>query len=290
LRSSGADTLLRVTEELVYTSTEDGLLLEGLVVRPATEPVQRLSFVWIHGNAARFYDYAYVAICRALADLGYTCVSGNTRGHDIAAFVWRGAEGRPVPWRGPQDMPIGGGAGWEHLEDAPRDVAAWVEVAAGMAGGGVVLVGHSSGAQRVVLYQAERQDARVRGMALASPDLQSFLPPGELEAAERLVAEGRGLEVVPAQPYVPFYRQSGASITSRAAVVARLQTLDGAAMGCPVLAVVGEREPGSANVLELARQRLNCATAVIPEADHVYSGCEGQIANVLANWAATLTA
>jgi pimeloyl-ACP methyl ester carboxylesterase len=280
-------------EELVYTTTEDGLLLEGVVVHPHGVAVQPLSFVWIHGNAARFYDYAYVAICRALAGAGYPCVSGNTRGHDIAAFVWRGADARPRPWRGVQDMPIGGGSGWERLEDAPLDVAAWVQLAAGLAEGGVVVCGHSSGAQRVVLYQAARQDSRVRSLALASPDLHSFMPPGELEAAQQLVADGRALEVVPAQPFAPFYRQSAASVVNRATVLARLLASEVGAIRCPVLAFFGEREPGASNVLDnLVGRELTGAqveTRTVPEADHVYSGSESQVASMLAEWAASLT-
>jgi alpha-beta hydrolase superfamily lysophospholipase len=288
-----ANDTRRYAEELVYTSSDDGLLLEGVVVRPHGVAVQPLSFVWIHGNAARFYDYTYVAICRTLASAGYPCAIGNTRGHDIAAFVWRGADGRPRPWRGPQDMPIGGGAAWERLMDAPLDVAAWVQVAAGLAQGGVVLAGHSSGAQRVVLYQAARQDARVTGLALASPDLQGFMGPGELKAAQQLVADGRGLEVVPAQPFAPFYRQSAASIVSRVEVLSRLAASDVATIRCPVLAVHGEREPGAPNVADnpIARQftaSRRVETRSIPEADHFYTGCENQVAGVLADWAATL--
>jgi alpha-beta hydrolase superfamily lysophospholipase len=287
------DDAARYSEELVFTTTDDGLLLEGVVVRPRGVAVRAPSFVWIHGNAARFYDYAYVAMCRALAGAGYPSVSGNTRGHDIAAFVWRGADGRPRPWRGPQDMPVGGGSAWERLEDAPLDVAAWVQLAAGLADGGVVVCGHSSGAQRVVLYQAGRQDARVRGLGLASPDLHGFMPPGELEAAQQLVADGRGLEVVPAQPYAPFYRQSAASIVSRAAVLSQLIASDAGAIRCPVLAVYGEREPGTASMAANPVSRHFTAaprfeTRTIPEADHVYSGCESEVAAVLAEWAATL--
>lgn len=92
-------------------------------------------------------------------------------------MLWRASEGRPTPWRTPQDMPTGGGSAWERLEEAPRDLAAWVDLAAPLGAGGVVLAGHSSGAQRVVLYQAERQDTRVVGLALASPDLRGVLPP-----------------------------------------------------------------------------------------------------------------
>ena len=280
-------------EELVYVSTSDGLLLEGVLVRPRGVPIQPLSFVWIHGNAARFYDYAYVAICRALAGAGYPCVSGNTRGHDVAAFLWRGDADQPRPWRGPQDMPIGGGAGWERLEDAPVDVGAWVALAAGLAGGGVVLAGHSSGAQRVVLYQAERQDAQIKGIALASPDLRGFMAPGELSVAQQMMAEDRGNDVVPAQPWAPFYRQSAASVVNRAEVLARLQSSGVRAIHCPVLALVGAREPGAANILEAMAGQFPLAprvdTATVADADHAYTGCATDVANVVATWAATLT-
>jgi pimeloyl-ACP methyl ester carboxylesterase len=280
-------------EELVYTTTEDELLLEGVIVRPKGVPIRPLSFVWIHGNAARFYDYGYVAICRVLAEAGYACVSGNTRGHDIAAFVWRGTGGRPTQWRGSQDMPTGAGAGWEDLAEAPRDVAAWVQVGAGLASDGVILVGHSSGAQRVLLHQPERQDGRVRGVALASPDVHGFLAPGDLESAERLVAEGRGMEVLPAQPFAAFYRQSAASVVRRAAVVARLHATDLAALRGPLLAFFGEREPGAERTFDILRREATGVrrldTRIIADADHVYAGREAEVAGVLAEWTATFT-
>ena len=182
-------------EELVYTTSEDGFLLEGVALHPVEAAIRPVSVVWIHGNASRFYDYPYIMIGRALATAGYPCVSANTRGHDISAFMWRASGGKPTSWTSPEGMPIGVGSAWECLDEAPRDLAPWVEQAARLAPH-VVLTGHSSGAQRVVLYQAERQDARVVGITLASPDLRGFMPPGEVEAAQRLVAQGRGLEVL----------------------------------------------------------------------------------------------
>jgi alpha-beta hydrolase superfamily lysophospholipase len=282
--------LSRPIEELVYVSSEDGLLLDGLALHPVAPP-KPLSFVVVHGNAARFYDYTYVGLCRALAAAGYPCVTVNTRGHDIAAFIWRGDEGQPRAWPGPQDMPLAGGAGWEQLEDAPRDLAAWVAFAAQLAPG-VVLVGHSSGAQRVALYQAERQDARVRGLGLASPDLRGFLMPGELETAQRMVVEGNGLDVVPAQPFVPGYRQSAATIVSRAAVVDHLQAAC-ATITCPILAFVGAAEPAHAAVLDTVRTQfpstIALTTRVMPDADHFYTAQVAEVAAVLADWAATLS-
>lgn len=77
----------RYSEELIYSATEDDISLAGVVIRPVGVPAQPMSIVWIHGNAATFYDRPYVLVGRELAALGYIVVSGNTRGHDIAAML-----------------------------------------------------------------------------------------------------------------------------------------------------------------------------------------------------------
>jgi pimeloyl-ACP methyl ester carboxylesterase len=284
------------SEELVYTSSEDGFLLEGVAIRPLGAEPHPMGIVWIHGNAGRFYDYPYIAVGRALAAAGYLFISTNTRGHDIATMLWRAAGDLPAPWQGPQAMPTGGGSAWERLEEAPRDLAAWVDLAASLGARSVILAGHSSGAQRVVLYQAERQDARVAGLVLASPDLRGFIPPGELEAAQRLIAEGHELEVTPAQPFAPWYRQSARTVVEKAAITSHLlQTDEGeptiAAIRCPILAFSGTSERGGEATLATLRQNATAArveTAAIEGADHVYSSHESKVAEFIARWAATL--
>jgi alpha-beta hydrolase superfamily lysophospholipase len=274
------------SEELVFATTEDGLVLSGALIRPASEPVRPVSILWIHGNAAAFHDPPYVQLARELAALGYPVVLADTRGHDIAAMLWRTGE----------QMPVGGGSGWERLEEAPRDLAAWMDLAAAQAEGGLVLAGHSSGAQRLVLYQAERQDARVAGMVLASPDLRGFWPPGELEAAQRLVAEGRGLEVTPAQPFAPWYRQSAQTVVSKAAIQSRLlESDDGepviAALHGSILTFFGTRERGAEATLEIIQRQARAAkveTDLIEGADHFYRGFEANVADRIALWAESL--
>jgi pimeloyl-ACP methyl ester carboxylesterase len=274
------------TEELVYAATEDDLLLAGVLIRPvAGMPSRPTSVMLIHGNAAAFYDPPYVRIGRELAALGHAVIIGNTRGHDIAATLWNASS--RLPFGG------GGGSGWERLEDAPRDLAAWVDLIAAAQPGRVVLAGHSTGAQRVVLYQAERQDARVAGLVLASPALRGFMPPGELEAAQRLVAEGRGQEVTPAQPYAPWYRQSAQTVVNKAAVLSQLLDADDgeptiAAIRSPVLAFFGSSEHGSEPTLAaIQRQPKGAAgidTRIIEGADHFYGGHEPEVARVIAGW------
>ncbi len=73
------------TEKVVSARSRDGFLIEGLVIAPAA-PVGP-SLLWIHGVYAAFYAPPGLEVCRALAQLGVTCVLGNTRGHNVGAWI-----------------------------------------------------------------------------------------------------------------------------------------------------------------------------------------------------------
>ena len=75
------------SEEIVYTDTEDGLVLEGVVIRPTTASPRPFAVVWVHGLTGRFYEKSTILICRDLASEGYTVVSGNNRGHHFGARI-----------------------------------------------------------------------------------------------------------------------------------------------------------------------------------------------------------
>src|SRR5256714_9457456 len=145
------------TEELAFVDREDGLGLEGAIIRPTEGTTKPVAIVWIHGNTSRFYDLPYIQIGREMAALGYTFITCNTHGHDVTSIIW-GSEGEVNS----------GGACWERFEEIPLDVGAWVDMAAEEGFKGVVLVGHSFGANKVVYYQAERQDSREIGIEAAS--------------------------------------------------------------------------------------------------------------------------
>jgi hypothetical protein len=156
----------------------------------------------------------------------------------------------------------------------------------------------TDGSSLSLFYQAERQDPRVIGLVLASRDLHGFWPPGSLEQARRLVAEGRGMEALPAQPYAPWYLQGAQSVVSRSAVLSRLLVAETgestiASIRSPVLAFFGTREQGGAGELDTVRQHARAASRVdthlITDADHIYAGHEADVAGVIAGWVATLT-
>ena len=277
------------TEELVYTATEDNIQLAGVVISPAEDITPQATIVWIHGNAASFHDRPYVLIGRELARLGYAVVLGNTRGHDIATTLWKADDHSP--------MAGGGGSGWERMDEAPRDLAAWVEFAAARASGPVLLAGHSKGAQKVLLYAAERPAPHLSGVALISPDLHGLRIPEDLEAARALLAEGRGTEVVPAQLWAPWYRQSAQTVVSHTELADRLLSADSgtpimASIRVPIFATFGEDERNVAAELATIREKATAAphvtTEIVTGADHFYRQREADVARAIARWASAL--
>lgn len=279
----------RCRDELVFTQSEDGLLLEGAVFRPTSGELKSTALVWVHGLTGRFYGPMIVRVGRDLATRGYQFVTGNNRGHDFGTILWtRGGKAR-----------FAGGA-WERFDESPRDVGAWVDFAIGLGARSVVLVGHSLGALKATYYLAQRQDPRVAGLVLASPAVRAYrLRPEMVELAEKMVAEGRGQDLLPwgispvsgtlsAQTYLNRKQANldlfGAETPDPA--VARVT--------CPVYAFFGTRERwvGEETDLETIRRHAVRAprvdTRMFEEADHRYSGLEGEVAQAIAVWVETL--
>lgn len=279
------------TEELVYTESEDGLLLEGAVIRPAGGSTKSVPVVWIHGLTGKFYSRSTVRIGRELASRGYTFVVGNNRGHDFGTI-----------YRNKANEPLILGGGWENFDESPRDVAGWLNFTEGLGFRQVALLGHSLGSLKVAYYQGMRQDPRVLGLVGASPPARAGnVEPELLAQAERMVAEGRGQDLLPWG-----ISQAGAGTTSAQTYLNRARTnvdVYGfftpdpviAKVRCPLLACYGTDEAwvGGANELELIRKNARAAarvdTRLFADADHNYNGQHVQVATALAEWVDTLT-
>jgi pimeloyl-ACP methyl ester carboxylesterase len=276
-------------EEIVYTDTADGLTLEGVVIRPTTSAAQSVPVIWVHGLTGRFYAKSSILAGRDLAAAGYTFISGNNRGHDFGARVMN-KSGEAV---------LAGG-GWERFDESPHDVDAWITFAASLGFARVVILGHSLGALKVAYYQALRQDDRVAGLVAASPPIQAArVDPEMRKLAERMVAEGKGQDLLPWGS-----SRAGAGTHSAATFLNRVQTgLDqyglltsGPAIGkvrCPILAFFGTiQDTGGQEDLDMIRRNAASAervdTAIVDGADHVYTGRESAVAQVLLGWLATI--
>ncbi len=177
-----------IEEHIVYSETGDGLELRGALIRPkgAKRPVDPL-LLWIHTRQQSFADAEYIGIGRHLARQGYHFLSIDTRGHDFGA------------WYRTPDGPTLHGSAWERFPDCVQDIDAWLETARHLGYGDLVLIGHGFGGAKALHFQAQRQLARIKAVVLASSgsSVRDKLPPHLTELAEKLVAEGRGVDLLP---------------------------------------------------------------------------------------------
>lgn len=282
-----------VIESLVEARADDGILNSGAMFLPANGSPRPIAIIWVHGNGVNFYSPTYVTIGRELAKLGFATMTVNTRMHDL---------GNVAGWRG--ETRIRGGSYWGVTSEQVRDLAGWIDFAKQQGFARVVLVGHSAGATAVQLYQAQRQDARVAGLVLASGRFRPGTAPVDsfrLKEAARFVAEGRG-EEAPQLPNAPRLSiTSATTLLDLADMGVQLTDFYGveaadppvSRVRCPILAWFGTRgDVGTAADLELLVTTLKrhsagpsrVTTALIQNADHMYGGAEAQVAQTLARW------
>jgi pimeloyl-ACP methyl ester carboxylesterase len=280
-------------ERLTEVTTEDGLILDGVVISPiggaAVNPARerRVPIVWIHGWYRSFLAPTPLRVGHSLARLGHTFIGANTRGAGYGMPL-RNASG----WT----SQLGGGI-WELFSESPRAVAAWVGYAAGLAGGPVGLLGHSLGGLKVLHYLAREADHRVLGLCLASPPVRQHRPEREPVAqAKRMVAAGRGTEILLWEEGQPVL--SAQAFLDRAQVDLDLFGFDTDTpairrIRCPLFAIFGESEPEASVALDRIRQGAIEAARVeghlVAGADHAYTGQEDAVAALIGEWIESLS-
>ena len=100
------------------------------------------------GSEAPCSGRGHVRVGRELGAAGYTVIAGNNRGSGLAT---------PLPTRDGVRL---GGAWFERLEDAAEDLDAWIDLALASGARRIVLLGHSLGAVKALLYTSTRPRAR----------------------------------------------------------------------------------------------------------------------------------
>jgi pimeloyl-ACP methyl ester carboxylesterase len=270
-------------EELVHTWTEDGLLLDGVRYGAASAD---LAVVYTHGITGSVFRPTHVLVGRALERAGYAVVAGNNRGTGVATSFLRRSGQRFL-----------GGSWFERLEGAISDIASWMDVAAAGGARRIVLLGHSLGAAKVVMYASERRDPRLVGLVLASPAFrlasgQRRIADEILTRARRALDEGRPEELIElGDQGLTYGRMSAATlidyVSGRASpwseTAPRLGAID-----CPVLAFYGTAEPDIGGQAELDRIATlvpgSFTASLLPDADHLYVGREAAAAALVAAW------
>ena len=272
---------MNIETQLFNFKTSDKEILHGLLFTPRVGKSD-LALLMVHGVAMNFYLPPLPTFGQALAAQGHHCFVINTRGHD---WISRGA-----------NLTKFRGAAYETFEDSAKDFDAALEYLNAQGYKRFILVGHSLGCVKSLLYQGTRQRADVIGVISCSCPRQFYSARAEeqpdfkqlMAKAEEMVAQDKGEEflwawtsgamgIFTARTYVNKYGRH--EINDVRAHAGRL--------GCPHLAIAGGAEhpffPRYAK--ELAEAGGTRATyEIVPGSDHFYDKHETEVIEIIAHW------
>lgn len=267
--------------EIFTFRTSDNERLHGALLTPPESPAD-LALVFVHGVAMNFYLPPLFLFGQELAARGYHCFIINTRGHD-----WICRAGNLTRF---------GGAAYEYLEDCLADLDGALAFLAARGYRRFVLVGHSLGAIKSIIYQGTRRRSDIAGIVSCSAPKQFYSeriarqPKFRelIEQAESMVSDGRGDDLmsvaVGATPGIFSARthldKYGKDDRNDCRSYAK-------SLGCPLLAIVGGAEPKLFH--EYAQEIVANAGAdatyeQVDGGNHFYNRHIAQIVEVIDRW------
>ncbi len=191
---------------LEQKETRDGMIHQGAFCTPEKKGITAL--LWVHGLASSFYGNTplLVALCKHCRTHGYALASFNTRGHDVVTSAKKLDRRKKKGYRY-----VHAGAGYEDFCASAYDIEASVSFLEEKGYTRIVLVGHSTGANKVCYYAGSRRDRRVAGVILAgpvsdrlAPDLDQRKIKQDLVTMNKYIKEGQGDELLSGYYYYPI--------------------------------------------------------------------------------------
>jgi pimeloyl-ACP methyl ester carboxylesterase len=272
---------MTITTQLCTFKTADNERLHGLLFTPSTGQSD-LALLFIHGVAMNFYLPPLSIFGQDLAVRGFHSFVINTRGHD-----WISRAGNLTKF---------GGSAYENLEDCFPDLDGSLEFLKERGYRRYILIGHSLGAIKSIIYQGTRRRADVVGIVSCSAPRQFYSERVARQAgfrevidkAEAMVAEGKGEELLSvgvgstpgiftARTHINKY---GRDDNNDCRPYAKH-------LGCPLLAIVGGAEPKF--FYEYAQEIVAGVGAkgtckLVDGANHFYNRHTAAIVDIIDQW------
>lgn len=304
--------------DLVRVTTRDGVRLDGALVPP--DPVTRSNgfgsrsdeknpnavnivgkgtatvdfdaIIAVHGVASNFYSSnLFENLTPRLQSLGVPLLLVNTRGHDLACYSYANKTRRTI------------GAAFEIVDECRLDLSAWIDWLVENGKRQILLLGHSLGAIKIVHAASVDQRPELQGViAMSAPRLASsaFRHGSEsgpylesLLRATELVKKGEPDTLMQSSFPYPLLITAGGYLDKygpgdRYNIIEQIPKLQ-----CPSLFTYGQLELDSGAtafagidyaIQQAKRTDQSIKVAVIPDADHNYSGQSAALATQTLDW------
>jgi pimeloyl-ACP methyl ester carboxylesterase len=266
--------------EICTFKTADNERLHGALFTP--ERPSDLALLLVHGVAMNFYLPPLFTFGQELTARGFHSFAINTRGHD-----WISRAGNLTKF---------GGSAYENLEDCLPDLDGALDYLKRHGYRRIILIGHSLGAIKSIIYQGTRQRPDVIGIVSCSAPRQFYSERVArqagfrelIEKAEAMVAEGKGEELIPvgvgstpgiftARSHVNKY---GRDDNNDCRPYAKR-------LGCPLLAIVGSGEPNffyeyAQEIVAAAGPDSDCK--LVDGAGHFYHRHISEMVEIIYQW------
>lgn len=289
---------------LAEIETKDKLSHQGIYFAPTKK--EKRALLWIHGLSAAFYTgmSLYEAFVDACEKEGWGFAHFNNRGHDLIAGV-RKMDGTP-PY-GYSYYPAG--AGQEIFEESVLDIEAGIDFLVGQGFSEIILVGHSTGANKACYWAATQKNPHVIGVVLSGPmsdrlhgitDFVKFKK--DLAYMHKLVDEGRDNELLLGYFFFPitpkrfislFEPRSTEDVFDYGESEPKLKYFSQITL--PLLVHLAGKDEGADRPIEEIRKTFDAhaksrkyKSVVIPGALHRFNGSEREAVAAIVEWAKTL--
>ncbi len=301
--------------------TKDKLSLQGLYAEPnkkgnPTSPNlpagkaglrgARRAILWMHGLSSAFYHEP--KLLEMMADAankeGWGFAQFNGRGHDILAGV-RKLDGT-VPY-GYSYYPAGAGA--EVFEESVMDIEAGIDFLVARGFTEIIIVGHSTGANKVCYYAATQKNPHVFGVVLSGPmsDRLDMARNDEslqetVKQMHKLVSEGKGDELLVGYHFFPltpkryislFEPRSSEDVFDYGEAEPKLSTFS--KIQLPLMVLLSGADEATDRPIEEVQKAFDThanspkyQSVIIPGALHRFNGHEKQAVSAIIDWIKSL--
>ncbi len=275
----------KINVDLVKFKTKDGLLLDGFVSK--SKPNNKKIIIHIHGMTGDFFRGGFIfQLSRQLKGTPFDLFSINTRGYGLITKFYCGKKRKRI------------GTAREKIIESIYDIDGAIKEATKMGYKEFVLSGHSTGCQKVALYQSKKQSKKVKALLLLSPcddyNLEKIKPTYKksLGIAKKMVSTGKGNDILPS--WISNYSAKRyLSFADPKNLEAQLFNYNGklkhfSNVKQPILALFGGKDyfadkNGKESLATLRKKTKSVLmeTIIISGAIHIYTGKEKEVSKAI---------